>query len=80
MTILTVTKARAQLYKLLERAALSHDPIQINWKKGNAVLVSEEDWRAIMETLHLVSIPEMRDSIRKGLKTPLRRTAKKLTW
>ena len=80
MTTLTASKARANLYKLLDRAASSHDPIQITGKRSSAVLVSEEDWRAIQETLYLLSIPGMRESIRRGLKTPLRKSHKELNW
>jgi antitoxin YefM len=55
MITLPVTQARARLYQLLDDAAESHEPIQITGKRSNAVLVSEEDWRSIQETLHLVS-------------------------
>jgi antitoxin YefM len=80
MTALTATQARANLYKLVDASAMSHQPIQIQGKRYNAVLVSEEDWNAIQETLFLLSIPGMRESIRKGLKTPLKKCRKKLTW
>ncbi|MBE0713943.1 MAG: type II toxin-antitoxin system Phd/YefM family antitoxin, partial [Candidatus Aminicenantes bacterium] len=70
MTTLTASQARARLFKLLDQAASSHEPIQITGKRANAVLVSEEDWRAIQETLYLLSIPGMRESIRKGMKEP----------
>ncbi len=80
MTTMTASQARANLYKLLSLAASSHEPIQITGKHANAVLVSEEDWRAIQETLHLVSIPGMRESIRKGLKTPLKECDEELEW
>jgi len=80
MTTLTASRARAQLYKLVDLAARSHEPIQITGKRNNAVLVSEEDWRAIQETLYLVSIPGMRESIRKGLKTPLKKCSPNLDW
>ena len=80
MTTLTASTARAKLYKLLDQTASSHEPIQITGKRNNAVLVSEEDWRAIQETLYLVSIPGMRESIREGLKTPIKKLAKKLSW
>lgn len=56
--------------KLLDQAASSHEPIQITGKRSNAVLISEEDWRSIQETLHLLSIPGMRGFIREGLKAP----------
>ncbi len=71
MTSLPATQARAKLHQLLDEAADSHEPIQITGKGASAVLVSEEDWRSIQETLYLVSIPGMRDSIRKGMAEPL---------
>ncbi len=80
MTTLTASRARQNLYKLLDRTAASHDPIQITGKRSNAVLIGEEDWRAIQETLHLLSIPGMRNSIRKGLKTPVSKCSKNLKW
>jgi prevent-host-death family protein len=80
MTTLSASEARARLYKLLDEAASSHEPIQITGKRNNAVLVSEDDWRAIQETLYLVSIPGMRDSIRKGLETPVEKCSKNIKW
>jgi len=80
MTSLTVTSARSKLYELLDQASASHEPIQITGKRSNAVLVSEEDWRSIQETLFLVSIPGMRDSIRKGMKEPLDKTSTNPGW
>lgn len=78
MTTLTASQARAKLYKLLDETASSHHPIQITGKRANAILVAEEDWRAIQETLYLVSIPGMRESIRKGHKTPVKKCSKDL--
>ena len=80
MTTLTASKARAQLYKLLDKTAASHEPLQITGRRSSAVLLSEEDWRAIQETLYLVSIPGMRESIRRGLKTSLGKCSGKLRW
>ena len=80
MTSLPVTQARSRLYQLLDEAADSHEPIQITGKRSNAVLVSEEDWRSIQETLHLVSIPGMRDGIRKGMAEPLSKASSKPGW
>jgi antitoxin YefM len=80
MTTLTASSARAQLYKLLDQTAASHEPIQITGRRSNAVLISEEDWRAIQETLYLLSVPGMRESIRDGLKTPVGKCAKRLDW
>lgn len=80
MTILTATEARRRLYKLLEEVPSSHEPIQIKGKKNSAVLISEEDWRAIQETLYLLSIPGMREFIREGLDTPVEKCGKELKW
>lgn len=80
MTTLTASKARTSLYKLLDKAAESHEPIQITGKRHNAVLLSEEDWESIQETLYLMSVPGMRESILKGMKTPLKKCVTKLNW
>ena len=80
MVTLTVSAARAELYNLLDKTASSHQPIQITGKRSNAILVSEEDWRAIQETLYLLSIPGMRRSIQKGMKTPIEKCVKELKW
>lgn len=80
MTSLPVTQARSKLYQLLDEAADSHEPIQITGKRCNAVLVSEDDWRSIQETLYLLSIPGMRVSIRKGMAESLDRASAKLGW
>ena len=80
MTSIPVTQARAQLYQLIDDASASHEPVHITGKRSSAVLVSEEDWRSIQETLYLLSIRGMRDSIRKGLKEPLSKSAKILAW
>lgn len=80
MTTLTASKARELLYQLLDQTAHSHEPIQIMGKRHNAVLISEEDWKAIQETLYLLSIPGMRESIQKGLKTPVEKCADNLKW
>lgn len=80
MTTLTASKARAQLYHLLDKTAASHEPVQITGKRHDAVLMSQKDWQAIQETLYLLSIPGMRESIRKGLATPVARCREKLRW
>ena len=80
MSTLTATEARKRLYTLVDDVAESHDPIQIVGKRNSAVLVSEEDWRAIQETLYLSSIPKMRESIRKGLKTSVEECEEELDW
>ncbi len=80
MTSITATEARKRLYSLLDDIAESHEPIQIAGKRNSAILVSEEDWRAMQETIYLSGIPGMKASIRKGLKTPVDRCAEKLKW
>jgi len=80
LTSLTVTEARKKLYTLLDEVALSHEPVQIAGKRNSAVLVSEEDWRAIRETLFLLGIPGMRESIEEGMNTPLEECAEGLDW
>lgn len=80
MISLCATQARARLCQLLDEAAASHEPIQITGKRSNAVLIAEEDWRSIQETLYLVSIPGMRDSMRKGMAEPLDKASTDPGW
>jgi len=80
MTSITATEARKLLYNLLDDVAESHEPIQIAGKRNSAVLVSEADWRAVQETLYLMGIPGMRESIRKGIETPVVECAEELDW
>jgi antitoxin YefM len=80
MKTFTATEARANLYRLLEETSESSEPIQITGKRGNAMLVSESDWRSIQETLYLLSIPGMRESILEGAKEPIEDCAKELEW
>jgi len=80
MTVLTASEARSNLYRLIDQAAESHQPITIAGKRRSAVLVSEEDWQAVQETLFLLSIPGMRKSIRDGMAEPLAKSAKELKW
>lgn len=72
MSTLPASEAREQLARLIEDAARSHQPVLITGESANAVLVSEEDWSAIQETLHLLSVPGMRELIKEGMQTPLR--------
>lgn len=80
MAIYSATQARSNLYRLIDQVSKSHKPIHISGKNANAVLISEEDWSAIQETLHLLSIPGMGKSIKKGLKTPLKKCDEDLDW
>jgi antitoxin YefM len=80
MITLPATKARAKLYTLIDEAADSHQPIQITGKRSNAILISEDDWSAIQETLYLLSIPGMRASIKAGMDTSIEDCVTSLKW
>ena len=76
----TASEARANLYRLIDETAQSHEPIVITGKRSNAVLISADDWSAIQETLHLLSVPGMRESIKAGMAEPLAKSAKVVKW
>jgi prevent-host-death family protein len=78
--VLTATAARANLYRLIDQATQSHQPIAIAGNNASAVLVSAEDWAAIQETMHLLSVPGMRESTRKAMAEPLSKSARELKW
>lgn len=80
MTTITTSQARAQLFNLVDAAIISHRPVQIKGRRASAVLVSSEDWEAIQETLYLLSVPGMRESLVKNMKAPVAKCSKKLPW
>ena len=80
MPTLTTSEARANLYRLIDQTAESHEPILITGKRGSAVLLAEEDWKAIQETLFLLSVPGMRESLKEGMAEPLAQSAQQLDW
>ena len=80
MTSLTASEARKRLYRLLDEVSESHEPVHISGKRNSGVLISEDDWRSISETLYLTNIPGMRESIVKGLKTPVDKCSEKIEW
>ena len=80
MQALTASEARANLYRIIDETAASHQPIIISGKRANAVLLSAEDWDAIQETLYLLAVPGMRESIKAGMAEPLGKSAKALEW
>lgn len=80
MSTFTASEARANLYRLIDETAESHKPVVITGKRGSAVLVSAEDWDAMQETLYLLSVPGMRESIKAGMAEPLAKSAKNLKW
>ena len=80
MTTMNVTEARANLYKLIDDTSVNHEPVVITGKRGNAVLLAEDDWNAINETLHLLSVPGMRESILEGMQESIDTAATELNW
>ena len=80
MATLTVTEARANLYKLIDDTSVNHEPVIITGKRGNAVLLAEGDWNAITETLHLLSVPGMRGSIIAGMQESIDDASIELDW
>ena len=80
MPTVSATEARTKLYRLIDEASLTHEPIVITGKRGNAVLISEDDWRAIQETMFLLNIPGMRESIQEGLATQVENCKEEIVW
>lgn len=80
MAPMTATEARANLYRLIDETAASHQPLLISGKRNSAVLVSQEDWAAIQETLFLLSVPGMRESIREGMATDVEDCDEVVDW
>lgn len=76
----TASEARANLYRLIDSAQQSHEPIMISGKRSSAVLISTDDWNAIQETLYLLAVPGMRESVKAGMAEPLAKSAKALKW
>ncbi len=80
MAGITATEARSNLYRLIDEAAESHEPIIIMGKRNKAILISEEDWSAVQETLYLLSVPGMRESIREGMETSVNQCDEEIDW
>ena len=80
MKTITATKARENLYRLVDEVAVTSEPVQITGRRANAVLVSEADWRALQETIYLMSTPGMAESIREGIDTSLDECVEELDW
>jgi antitoxin YefM len=77
---MTASEARASLSRLIEQTCESHQPILISGRRSSAVLLSADDWQAIQETLYLLSVPGMRESIKKGMAEPLAKSTRELKW
>ncbi len=80
MGTVNATNARKNLYRLIDDVNESHEPVTITGKSTSAVLVSEDDWKAIQETLYLSAIPGMRESIRKGMREPIEKCSESPGW
>lgn len=80
MPTITATEARKSLYRLLDEVSESHVPIQITGKRSNAILISEDDWQAVQETLFLHSVPGIKESIIEGMQTPIDECSEDLDW
>ena len=71
MPIINATTARNNFFKLIRDTVKTHETIIITGKNGNVVVMSEEDYRSIQETLYLCSIPGMREKLIEGINTPI---------
>lgn len=80
MKALNATEARIQLYRLLDHVSEEHSPVTIKGKRNTGVLISQQDWNSIQETLYLLSIPKMREILVKGKKESLSECKETLTW
>ena len=80
MATLTATEVRANFYRVIDDVAISHEPLLITSKRNNAVLLSEQDWSAIQESLFLLSVPGMRESIKEGMNTDISECTEELDW
>lgn len=77
---MNASHARENLYQLLDATAVAHEPLLITGPRANAVLIGEEDWKAIQETLHLLSVTGMREALKKGMTTSLDRCDQEPGW
>ena len=80
MDTVEATEARANLYGLIDQVEENHEPVLITGKRSNAVLIAEDDWKSVQETLYLLSVPGMRESLLQGMSTPTSKLKKSLTW
>lgn len=80
MKNINISQARTKLFSLVDEVHDSNEPVHIKGKRHNAVLVSEDDWNSLQETVYLTSIPGVRESILKGRKETLGQCTTKLKW
>ena len=80
MTAVSATSARANLYRLIDQVNDESEPLTITGQRGNAVLIGEEDWQAIQETLFLASVPGLNESIRQARAEGIDAGSSELDW
>lgn len=78
--VMSASEVRANIYNIMDETAQSHEPILITGKRNNVVMLSEEDYRAIEETLYLNSIPNMVSSIQEAMKAPDSEFSEDIQW
>jgi prevent-host-death family protein len=78
--VMTVSQARTNIYKIMDETAQTHQPIMITGKRNNVVMISEEDWNAIEETLYLNSITGMANSIKEAMDAPDSEFSEDIEW
>ncbi len=80
MEIYTTSEARSKLYKIVDQVSEAHEPVYIKGRRNKAVIISEEDYESMQETLYLLSIPGMRESLKEGMDTPIEKCSDELDW
>ena len=80
MKIYTISEARDNLFTLMRHTAQSHEPVYITGKNCNAVLIAEEDFRAMAETLYITSIPGLKESILEAKHEPIETCTEEIDW
>ena len=80
MHVITATEARANIFRLMDHIAESHEPIMVTGRRCNSVMISEEDWRGIQETIYICSIPGMAKSLIAASNEPIEKGSEKLPW
>jgi len=78
--IMSVSQVRADIYNIMDETAQTHEPILITGKRNNAVMLSQEDWNAIEETLYLNAIPNMVSSIQSAIKVSDSEFSENIEW
>ena len=78
--VMSVSQVRADIYNVMDETAQTHEPVLITGKRNNVVMLSQEDWNAIEETLYLNSIPNMTSSIQESMDAPDSEFSEDIEW